>query len=81
MKDFVSWLNEQSSGEVFKPRRNKPTQFDINKHPELADEFYDLIATAYAEIGGHAKIQCCMHLNVRDTKMVGHTLGVVGKMG
>jgi hypothetical protein len=54
---FQDWLNEKSSGELFQPKRNQPVQFDPKRHPELADEFFDLIATAYAEIGGHAKVQ------------------------
>lgn len=54
---FKDWLNEASSGEVFKPTRNKSVQFDLKDHPELANEFFDLISTAYHEIGGHAKIK------------------------
>ena len=52
------WLSEAStSGEIFRPQRNKPIKFDPKKHPELAGEFFDLISTAYQEIGGHAKIK------------------------
>jgi hypothetical protein len=54
--NFRQWLNEASSGEIFKPRKNQPMTFDPKKHPELAKEFFDLISIAYAEIGGHAKI-------------------------
>ena len=56
---FQDWLNEQDakSGEVLKPRRGVPLQFDPKKHPELAGEMFGLISTAYAELGGHAKIQ------------------------
>jgi hypothetical protein len=51
------WFSEAVSGEVFNPKRNKPVVFDPKKHPELSDEFFDLIGTAYAEIGGHAKVK------------------------
>ena len=57
VKLFEDFLNEASSGETFKPKRNKKITFDPKKHTELADEFFDLISTAYAEIGGHAKIK------------------------
>jgi len=54
--NFSEWLKE-SSGETFKPPRNVPYKFDHTKHPELAEEFYSLISTAYSEIGGHVKIK------------------------
>jgi hypothetical protein len=54
--NFNQWLTEATSGEIFKPRKNQPVVFDPKKHPELAIEFFNLISTAYAEIGGHAKI-------------------------
>jgi hypothetical protein len=54
---FDEWLVESTSGEIFKPKRNHPMEFDPKKHPELANEFFELISTAYAEIGGHAKIK------------------------
>ena len=54
-EEFV--VNELRSGELFNPKRNKPTQFDYKKHPELASEMFDLIQTAYAEIGGHSKVK------------------------
>jgi len=57
IKLFEEFTNEKSSGELFNPKRGKITKFDHTKHPELSGEFYDLIATAYAEIGGHAKIK------------------------
>jgi len=57
IKLFEQFIAEKTSGEIFKPKRGKSTKFDHNKHPELSGEFYDLIATAYAEIGGHAKIK------------------------
>jgi hypothetical protein len=57
--NFQDWLNEQDSksGEVLKPQRGVTLQFDPKKHPELAGEMFGLISTAYAELGGHAKIQ------------------------
>lgn len=57
IKLFEQFIDEKSSGEIFNPKRNKTIKFDANKYPELAGEFYNLISTAYAEIGGHAKIK------------------------
>lgn len=54
---FEQFINERTSGEIFKPKRNKVIKFDHTKYPELSGEFFDLISTAYAEIGGHAKIK------------------------
>lgn len=54
---FKDFIGENSSGEIFNPKRNKVVKFDYKKHPELADEFFDLIQTAYQELGGHAKIK------------------------
>ena len=56
-KLFEEFLNENTSGEIFNPKRGKTVKFDHPKHPELSGEFFDLIATAYAEIGGHSKIK------------------------
>lgn len=59
MKNLISfeeWLFE-SSGEELKLKRNKPVQFNPHKHPELKGEIFDLIQTAYAEIGGHVKFK------------------------
>ena len=56
-KLFEEFLNENTSGEIFNPKRGKTVKFDHTKHPELSGEFFDLIATAYAEIGGHSKIK------------------------
>ena len=56
-KTYEEFVNETTSGEIFNPKRGKETKFDHTKHPELASEFYDLIQTAYAEIGGHVKIK------------------------
>jgi hypothetical protein len=55
MKLYNEWLAE-GSGEVLSPKRGVPLKFDPRKHRELAEEFYELIRTAYAEIGGHVKI-------------------------
>ena len=57
----IKRLVELSSGEVFKPKRQENIKFNLSDHPELVDEFFNLIATAYAEIGGHAKLK-----SVRD---------------
>lgn len=57
IKLFEQFLSEKSSGEIFNPKRSKVVKFDYKKHPELADEFFDLIKTAYQELGGHAKVK------------------------
>lgn len=57
LKTYEEFLIERTSGEIFRPKKGQSIRFDPRKHPELADEFYDLIQTAYAEIGGHSKIQ------------------------
>ncbi len=59
VKLFEDYINEEDkvSGDIFKPRRGQMIEFNPKKHPELADEFFDLISTAYAEIGGHAKVR------------------------
>jgi hypothetical protein len=59
---YEQFINESvdgspRSGTVLKPKRGKPMEFDHTKHPELAGEFFDLISTAYQEIGGHSKVQ------------------------
>jgi len=56
IKNFRDWLME-SSGDIFKPKRGVPITFDAQKYPELANEFFGLISTAYHEIGGHSKIK------------------------
>lgn len=53
---FEQWILE-STGDIYKPRRGKPVMINPKEHPEIADEFFDLISIAYAEIGGHAKIK------------------------
>ena len=57
VKLFEEFVNETTSGELIKPKRGKITKFNHKKYPELAGEFFDLIAIAYAAIGGHAKIK------------------------
>jgi hypothetical protein len=54
---FEDFINEKTSGEIFKPKRNKPVVFDKDKYPEIAQEIYDLIQVAYAPIGGHLKVK------------------------
>lgn len=46
-----------SSDEVLNIERNKWIKIDPNQHSELNNEFFKLIKTAYAEVGGHSKIQ------------------------
>lgn len=53
---FDQWIYE-SSGESLHLKRGKPVLFDPKKYPELKGEIFDLIQTAYAEIGGHVKIK------------------------
>ena len=50
-------LDEKTTGEIYSPQRMKPTLFDPRKNPEITQELYDLIATAYAAVGGHAKVK------------------------
>jgi len=57
LRTYEEFLNEAGSGDTFNPKRGIPLQFDYKKHPELAGEFFNLISTAYSEIGGHAKIK------------------------
>lgn len=54
---FDQFIAESVSGDIFNPKRGKSVKFDPKKHPELKDEFFDLISTAYQAIGGHAKIK------------------------
>ena len=52
LRTYEEFLNEAGSGDTFNPKRGIPLQFDYKKHPELAGEFFNLISTAYSEIGG-----------------------------
>jgi hypothetical protein len=55
---FEEHLDEKKSGKLFKPKRDKVVDFDAQKgDDELEKEFFELIATAYAPIGGHLKVQ------------------------
>lgn len=53
---FSDFINESTSGEIFNPKRGKTVEFNHRKYPELANELFTLINTAYAEIGGHSKV-------------------------
>jgi hypothetical protein len=57
IKLFEEFLIETTSGDILNPRRNVPLQFDPVKHKELAGEMFNLIQTAYSELGGHVKIR------------------------
>jgi hypothetical protein len=48
---------DEKSGEILDPKRNQWVEINPKEHPELSKEFFDLISTAYSEIGGHAKIK------------------------
>ena len=59
MKSLKYFLNE-GSGSILPTKKNKWIKLDPSKltdaeKDELADEFIDLIQTAYAPIGGHVK--------------------------
>lgn len=54
--NFKEFINE-GSGDILQPPKGKWIQIDPRKHKELSGEFYDLIQTAYHEIGGHSKIK------------------------
>lgn len=59
-KLFEAWrkfLKEKTSGEIFQPERNEPVEFDAAKveDPEFKHELFNLIQTAYRDLGGHAK--------------------------
>lgn len=56
-KKYEEFISEATSGEIFNPKRGKEIQFDHTRHPELSNEFFELIKTAYAEIGGHVKVK------------------------
>jgi hypothetical protein len=60
MKNYILQFNDfllERSGDELNPKRNQPLIFDPKKHKDLEDEFFDLISTAYAEVGGHAKVR------------------------
>lgn len=47
---------DEKSGEMLHTKKNQWVRIDPKDHAELSNEFYDLISTAYADIGGHSKI-------------------------
>lgn len=56
-KQFQEFLAE-SSGDLFHPEKGEWIEIkDPRDYPELSKEFFNLINTAYKEIGGHAKIK------------------------
>jgi hypothetical protein len=60
IKKYLEFLTHKYSGEIFKPKRDEYEVLDqevLKKHPELSDEFFDLIKIAYYSIGGNAKIK------------------------
>ena len=57
IKSLYEFLNEGYTA-TLGLKKNKWEDINPKKHPdELADELYDLIQTAYAPIGGHAKVK------------------------
>lgn len=57
IKKYLEYLNEKSSGQIFNPRRGEYEVINATDYPELSNEFFDLIQTAYYSIGGHTKIK------------------------
>jgi len=56
IKKYLDFLNEKSSGQIFNPKRGEYEVINATDYPELSEEFFDLISTAYSYIGGHGKI-------------------------
>lgn len=56
IKLFENFIKE-GSGEILHTNRNEWVKIDPKDHPELSGEFYDLITTAYKEIGGYMNIK------------------------
>jgi len=56
IKLYEEFLDERS-GELFNPKKNVAYVLVPTDDEELKKEFFDLISTAYAEIGGHIKVQ------------------------
>jgi hypothetical protein len=56
IKLFENFINE-GSGEILKPKRNEWIKIDPKDHPELSNEFFDLISTAYKEVGGFVNLK------------------------
>lgn len=62
MKKFETleeYLIRESSADLNLPKNKwvEITKKDVKNYPELEDEFFELIKTAYAEIGGHVKVK------------------------
>lgn len=57
IKTFNQFLLEKTSAEVLNLKRNQWKKITSKNLKEIQDEVFDLIQVAYAEIGGHAKIQ------------------------
>lgn len=58
LKSLLNEVMSEDSSDVFDPPRGKWIEIDPKPHAdELDTEFFDLIKTAYAAIGGHAKIK------------------------
>lgn len=55
IKLFEEFIDERS-GEIFSPPRKKWLKINPKRHPELSNEFYELIKIAYSTIGGHKKV-------------------------
>lgn len=47
---------DEKSGEILHTKKNQWVRIDPKDHAELSNELYDLISTAYVDIGGHSKI-------------------------
>lgn len=53
---FNEFINERSSSEIPK-KKYQWVQVDPKDYDDLKDEFFELIQTAYKEIGGHLKVK------------------------
>ena len=56
MKSLDKYISEKFSKDIPK-KNNKWVKINPKDHPELSDEFFNLIQTAYAPIGGHLKFK------------------------
>jgi len=56
IRQFQDFLLE-SSGDELHTKRGVWIKIDPTKHPDLAEEFFELIHTAYQEMGGHLKVK------------------------
>lgn len=55
-KNYILFFEEFKFSQTLNLPKNKWIKIDPNKYPELSNEFFELISTAYKEIGGHAKV-------------------------